>query len=383
MTPLGKLTLAIIGLRFFGINGLLWGLLLGHIIIDRSLVKKYIKTKLSEIDDNIRLMLPYRFYCIYNQIHDKGFGKIYGAIIGGLTYGWNGLIFFVILGHYLFDSSNKFGREIRYSFEDFWNRHLVTLSGAIIGYSLKLNIFIFIGVIVGFFVDEYRIKKGFQNLFKNKFWSKLNIIKLALRSHTAQDNSFIHAMAGLCAKVSKADGIVSENEIRMFKNLFNTEKNPQIARIFNQAKQSADNYEEYALQLKTLSQNNIDMKETIIENLFKIGIADGEIKTEELKMFDNIAEILEIPQGNYSFIKKRFISKPKTEEISNYYDILGVFYNASNKEIKKRWIELINENHPDKIQASGGSQSDIDIATQKIAAINNAYEQIMKQRKVV
>jgi DnaJ like chaperone protein len=190
-------------------------------------------------------------------------------------------------------------------------------------------------------------------------------------------------MAGLCAKVSKADGVVSENEIRMFKNLFNTEKNPQIARIFNQAKQSADNYEEYTLQLKVLSQNNIDMKETIIENLFKIGIADGEIKIEELKMFDNIAEILEIPQGNYSFIKNRFISKPKTEEISNYYDILGVFYNASNKEIKKRWIELINENHPDKIQASGGSQSDIDIATQKMAAINNAYEQIMKQRKVV
>ena len=68
MTPIGKLTLAIIGLRLFGANGFLWGMLLGHIIIDRSLVKKIIKTRLSELDDNIRLLLPYKLYCIYNRI---------------------------------------------------------------------------------------------------------------------------------------------------------------------------------------------------------------------------------------------------------------------------------------------------------------------------
>ena len=381
MTPIGKLTFAIIGLRYFGAIGFLWGMLLGHIIIDRSLVKKFIKTKLSELDDNIRLMLSYRLYRVYNQIHDHGFGKIYGALLGGLTYGWTGVIVFVIFGHYLFDSKNTFGKDFRYSFEDFWNRHLATLTGAIIGYTLKLQLLIFIGIIVGFFIDEYRFEKGFKNPFTNTFWSKLNIIKLALRSHTAKDTSFIQSMAGLCAKIAKADGVVTENEIQMFKKLFNTDRNPRIARIFNEAKQTTEGYEQYAKQLKILSQNNVEMKESIVENLFKIGIADGQIDVEELKLFDKIADILEFPQGNYNFIKNRYIAKPKNDELSNDYDILGVFYNASNKEIKKRWIDLINEYHPDKIQAAGGSQKEIDLATQKMADINSAYERIMKHRK--
>lgn len=383
MTPIGKLTLAIIGLRLFGATGFLWGMLLGHIIIDRSLVKTFIKSRLSAIDDNIRLMLPYRLYRVYNRIHDQGFGKIYGALLGGITYGWNGVVIFVIFGHYLFDSRNPYGKEIRYGFEDFWNRHLATLTGAIIGYTLKFQSLIFIGIVIGFFIDEYRLEKGFKSLFKNSkpFWSRLNIIKLALRSHTAKDTSFIQSMAGLCAKVAKADGVVTEHEIHMFKKLFNADRNPQIARIFNEAKQTTEGYEHYAKQLKILSQNNVEMKENIIENLFKIGIADGAIDNEELNLFDEVARIIELPQGNYNFIKDRYIAKPANEEISNDYEILGVFYNASNKEIKKRWIDLINEYHPDKIQAAGGSPKEIELATQKMAAINSAYEHIMKQRK--
>jgi len=382
MTPIGKLTLAIIGLRLFGANGFLWGMLLGHIIIDRSLVKKIIKSRLSELDDSIRLMLPYRLYCIYNRIHDNGLGKIWGSLLGGLTYGWTGVLVFCVFGHYLFDSSSShFGRDLRYSFEDFWNRNLGKLAGGIIGFSLQRHFFIFIGIILGFIIDEYRIGGSFRNRFKNKFWSKINVIKLALRSNTAKDVSFIQSMAGLSAKIAKADGVVSENEIQVFKKIFCSDRNPKVARIFNDAKQSVQGYDYYAKQLKVLSVNNLDMKESIIENLFKIGIADGDIGLDEQVIFDDIADIIEIPLGNYTIIKNRFIAKPQDQQIQNDYDILGVFYNASDKEIKKRWINLINMYHPDKIQASGASQEQIMEATEKMAAINSAYERIMKQRK--
>lgn len=382
MTPVGKLTLAVLGFRWFGLNGLLWGMLLGHIIIDRSLVKQYIKSRLSKLDDTIRLMLPYRLYCVYNRIHDNGFGKIWGAVLGLITYGWNGLIVFVIFGHYLFDSqSNNYGREIRYGLEDFWNKHLGKLTGGIIGFTSGSRFLIFLGIIIGFVIDEYRLEGGFRNRFKTKFWSKLNVIKLALRSREAKDVSFIQSMAGLSAKIAKADGVVSENEIKVFKKIFNADRNPKVARIFNDAKQSADGYERYAKQLKTLSRNNLDMKESIIENLFKIAIADGAIGEDERIMFDNIADIIEIPQGNYTLIKERFIAKPQTEEISNDYEVLGIFYSASDKEIKRRWIELINTYHPDRIQAAGGTAEEIELATQKMAAINSAYERIMKHRK--
>lgn len=382
MTPIGKLTLAVLGLRWFGLNGFLWGMLLGHIIIDRSLVKKFIKQKLSAFDDSIRLILPYKLYCIYNRIHDNGFGKIWGALLGAVTYGWNGLIVFVIFGHYLFDSQrNLFGRELRYGLEDFWNKNLGKLIGGIIGFSLQRHFLIFLGIIIGFIVDEYRLEGGFRKRFKTKFWARLNVIKLALRSKEAKDVSFIQSMAGLSAKIAKADGVVTEHEIDVFKKTFNADRNPKIARIFNSAKQSADGYERYAKQLKALSKNNLDMKESIIESLFKIAIADGEVSLEEQAMFDNIANIIEIPLGNYTMIKNRFVAKPEDEQTNNDYNILGVFYNAPDKEIKQRWIELINTYHPDRIQAAGGNQAEIDLATKKMAEINGAYERIMKKRK--
>ena len=174
---------------------------------------------------------------------------------------------------------------------------------------------------------------------------------------------------------------VSENEIRTFKKLFNTDKNPKIARIFNDAKQTVSGYQAYAKQLKVLSRDNLDMKESIIENLFKIAIVDGEILSDEQDMLEDIANIIELPQGNYIIIKNRFIAKPNNDSLQDYYQILGVFYNAGDKEIKRRWKELINQYHPDLAQAKGASPEEIENYTLKMAEINNAYEQIMKSRK--
>lgn len=382
MTPVGKLTFAIIGFRFFGLAGFLWGMLLGHIIIDRSLVKKIIKQKLSEWDDCIRLLLPFRLYCVYNRLQDHTFGKIWGALLGGLTYGWSGLVVLFFVGHTLFDAKRTpFERDFRYALEDFWNANLGKLAGGIVGFSLHSHLLIFAGILCGFVIDEFRLGGQLRNNISSRFWKKLNVIKLALRSNTAQNVSFIQSMAGLSAKIAKADGIVSENEIHVFKKIFNADRNPKIARTFNEAKQNTEGYQRYAKQLKVLSRNNLDMKESIIESLFKIAAADGEILPNELAMFDDIADIIEIPQGNYTFIKNKFVAKPQDEETHKDYEILGVFFNASDKEIKQRWKELINTYHPDKAQANGANPEEIAACTQKMAEINSAYEHIMKQRK--
>lgn len=103
MTPLGKLTLAVIGLRLFGAAGFLWGMFFGHVLIDRTLVKTIIKQKFSQLDDTIRLMLPFRFYRSYNYLIEHVLGKLWGVILGGLTFGWVGVAVLGILGHLLFD----------------------------------------------------------------------------------------------------------------------------------------------------------------------------------------------------------------------------------------------------------------------------------------
>ena len=387
MTPLGKLTLAIIGLRLFGALGFFWGMFLGHVLIDRTLVKTYLKQKLNQIDDNIRLMLPFHLYRYYNYLIDQVLGKLWGAVLGGLTFGWIGIALLGVIGHFLFDCKHcKNCKELRYSFEDFWNKNLGKIAGGLIGFTLKNKVLLFIGIISGFFFDSFRLEGGLRSKLKLgsilNFWSKVNPLKLALRSQEAKDVAFVQSMAGLAAKISKADGLVSENEIRTFKKLFATDRNPKIARIFNDAKQTTQGYQAYAKQLKMLSHDNLDMKESIIENLFKIAIVDGEILPDELDILEDIANIIELPQGNYIIIKDRFVFKPSNDTIQDYYAVLGVFYNASNKEIKRRWKELIYQYHPDRAQARGASPQEIESCTLKMAEINNAYEQIMKSRQV-
>ena len=386
MTPLGKLTLAIIGLRFFGALGFFWGMFLGHILIDRTLVKTFLKQKLNQIDDNIRLMLPFHLYRYYNYLIDQVLGKLWGTVLGGLTFGWAGVAILGLLGHFLFDCKRcKNCKEFRYAFEDFWNKNLGKIAGGLIGFTLKNKVLLFIGVILGFFFDSFRLEGGLRSKLKLgsilNFWSKINPLKLALRSQEAKDVAFVQSMAGLAAKISKADGVVSENEIRTFKKLFATDRNPKIARIFNDAKQTTQDYQAYAKQLQMLSHDNLDMKESIIENLFKIAVVDGEVLPDELDILEDIANIIELPQGNYIIIKDRFIFKPSNDTIQDYYEVLGVFYNASDKEIKRRWKELINQYHPDLAQARGASQQEIENCTLKMAEINNAYEHIMKSRQ--
>lgn len=389
MFPIGKLTLAVLGLRFFGAAGFFWGMFIGHMFIDRTVIRKLIKQYISSIDDNIRLFLPYRYYKYYNRLENNMFGVIWGSVIGSLTFGFQGFIIFFIIGHFVFDMpDNRWSLLFKSHFETFWNQNWCKILGAIIGFTLHSNLLVFIGVVIGFFADSMRfgnLKRKFNLKFLNKFWSDMNLIKFYLHSSDARHFSLVQAMAGLAAKISKADGVVSENEIRIFKKMFELtyEENSKIANIFNNAKKTADGYERYARQLKLIARDNLDLKENIIDNLFKIAAADGNIHNEQLGILKNVAYIIELSDGNFDVIHDRYKPRPASSSpLQDYYDVLGISPTAGNDEIKARWKELIIVWHPDNAQAHGGSPAEIEKYTAKMAEINNAYQHIMKSRKL-
>ena len=210
MAPLGKFTLSVIGLRLFGAAGFFWGMFLGHLLIDHSLVGKWIENRLSELDDNVRLLLPYGFYKYYSRLDDNLFGKVWGALLGAAAFGWGGFITLFILGHILFDvRGNALVKDAKKGFEHFWNRHWGKIFGFILGFSLHSRIVLFAGIIIGFFADLYRLEGSWRSKLKiNRllgFWARINPLKLALHSAEARKVSLIQSMAGLSAKVAKAD----------------------------------------------------------------------------------------------------------------------------------------------------------------------------------
>jgi DnaJ like chaperone protein len=62
--------------------------------------------------------------------------------------------------------------------------------------------------------------------------------------------------------------------------------------------------------------------------------------------------------------------------------ILGVNRAAGNEDIKREYHRLMKENHPDSLMARGVPAEFVRLATEKVAAINGAYDKIKKEREL-
>ena len=372
MSPLGKFTLALIGLRLFGAEGFFVGMFLGHMLIDKTHLIVSLERRLSIIDDNIRIMLPYKYYRYYNRIDGNFWGKIWGMIVGGTLWGANGLILFFILGHFVFDTpKSKHAMRLRKKFDHLWDNNWGKIAGAILGFVCQSRIVLLCGVIIGFFFDYYRMENATLIPFGEvrKFWKSINPLKLWRHSKEARHVAFIRAMAGLAAKVAKIDGVVSENEVHTFKKLFVVKETEtsKVAKVFNEAKKSAKGVEKYANILREICADNLEMQESVIDNLFKVAESDGKISVEAYELLEKIAGLIGLPAGNFAVIKDIHTPKVKNPVIQDYYDVLGVLYTATDAEIKARWKKLIVQYHPDRQQAKGASVEEIEIASGQAA----------------
>ena len=62
------------------------------------------------------------------------------------------------------------------------------------------------------------------------------------------------------------------------------------------------------------------------------------------------------------------------------YAILGLPHDAEDAELKRQYRTLIRDHHPDRAMAQGLPEEFVELANEKMAAINAAYERIAKQR---
>lgn len=190
--------------------------------------------------------------------------------------------------------------------------------------------------------------------------------------------AFTVGVIALGAKMAKADGIVTRDEIEAFKEVFKIPKGEEqnVARIFNLAKQDVAGFELYARQLHRLFHNDRPLLTDVMDGLFHIALADGRFMPSEDRYLAEVAKEFGFTHAEYMSIRLRHYRC----EVYDPYIILNVSPGASDAELKAKYHKLVAENHPDKLIARGVPKEFVEIATKKLAAINGAYEEIKQAR---
>jgi DnaJ like chaperone protein len=186
--------------------------------------------------------------------------------------------------------------------------------------------------------------------------------------------AFTISMIALAAKMAKADGVVTDDEVSAVKRLLLVPEAEQrnVARLFNLAKQDVAGFETYASRLKRLHDDNDALMEDILDGLFIIATADGLVHERESAFLHRVGEIFGFEPAAYERIRLRHV-RP---DAADPYVILGIPRGSPPGDVKRAWRRLVSENHPDRLIARGVPVECIRLATDRMAAINAAYEAI-------
>ena len=187
---------------------------------------------------------------------------------------------------------------------------------------------------------------------------------------------FALSLIVLSAKLSKADGQVSKEELVAVRDKLKIPDNEieNVGKIFNKAKEESAGYEPYAKQISQIYKNNLNVLEEVINILFYIAEADGNVSQSELNMIQHIAQIFGINQSQFNSIKE----SRKASDKLNPYIVLESSPEENLQSIRKKYLKLSKEHHPDVLISKGVPKEVIEESKKKMRAINSAWDQVQK-----
>lgn len=196
---------------------------------------------------------------------------------------------------------------------------------------------------------------------------------------TRRGVAFSVAMIALSAKMAKADGVVSPAEISAFRRIFSIppEELRNVFRLYDLAKQDTAGFEIYATRMGSLcrdTEGECALLGDVLDGLFHIAGADGVIHERELAFLERVSDCFGLSSFEFERIKARHV---RTGE-AGAYAVLGVEPTDTPEEIRRRYLQLVRENHPDRLAARGVPAEFMALATERMKAINAAWATIGK-----
>lgn len=207
--------------------------------------------------------------------------------------------------------------------------------------------------------------------------SPLNLIEFFTGPRPPEaTEGFAMAVVALGAKMAKADGQVTRDEVIAFREIFQIDEAdlPAVGRFFDLARRDVAGFELYAARIARMFERGGDVLETLLDALFYIARADDHLHEAEL-------EFLHIVSDTFGFDQRAFDAMCRRHAIDRSespYTILGVPETASPDEIKQAWKALARRYHPDQLRARGVPDEAARLAERRMAEINAAYDSLRR-----
>lgn len=190
---------------------------------------------------------------------------------------------------------------------------------------------------------------------------------------------FTIAIIALGAKMAKADGQVTRNEVTAFRQLFSIapEEEDNAARVFNLARQDVAGFDTYARKIAAMFPD--EGRQTLIdllEGLFTIAMADGEYHPNEDQFLAEVSRIFGLGDPCFRSLRARFVEGAPRDP----YDVLGIAPGASLEDIRAAWKQAVRDSHPDRLLARGVPPEAVALASRRMIDINAAWAELNGKR---
>ena len=203
----------------------------------------------------------------------------------------------------------------------------------------------------------------------------LSVVFDRLRSAPERSVGFTIAVIALGAKMAKADGQVTRDEVTVFRQVFAIPEGEEgnAAKVFNLARQDTAGFDAYAHKIRAMFRAD-DSKVLIdlMEGLFHIATADGNYHDKEDDFLAQVAAIFGLSDGCFRSLRARFVDGT----LPDPYLMLGVAANAPMAEVRAAWKQAVRDTHPDVMIARGVPPEAVKLAERRLIAINAAWAEI-------
>ncbi len=270
-----------------------------------------------------------------------------------------------------------------------------------------MQFFIFVGALIGYAVNSWRgaLIGGLMVWALLPLLGRL-LLKTAVKKISAVQTQFLDSTFAVMGAVCKADGHVSENEIRVAEALFdqlrlNGDAREAAKRAFNRGKSADFDLDAELARFAAASRAQPMFRQMFLQVQVSAIIADGQMHAAEHAMLSRIARALGLSDRDLAMLEAMMrsgaggfsgggagpngggsggVGRDAPGSLDDAYQVLGVAATASDAELKRAYRKLMSENHPDKLAAKGLPESMRALAEEKTRRITAAYQRIERAR---